>query len=91
MIKPIVSVGFNKYGEVDFEVSGAVYDLTTAQINELAAMCMLAFHIAYGMRDREGQTGSPAQTGEPRKDDYEETKAKTGFAAGTRRFRKEEP
>lgn len=58
IIKPVISVGFNKKGEADFEVNSAVYDLTPERLNELAAMCFAAFHAAHSMRcAREANTG----------------------------------
>jgi hypothetical protein len=76
VIKPIISVGFNKSGEADFEVNSTVYGLAPNQLNELAAMCFAAFHAAYSMRNC--QNG--ALVGMPGNDD-EKAKAQT-FGAG---------
>lgn len=67
-IRPIITVGFNKHGEADFEVNSAVYNITPDQLNDLASMCFAAFHAAYGMRNSR----------EALCDDNEKAKAQTG-------------
>lgn len=78
-IKPIISVGFNKNGEADFEVNSAVYDLSSDRLNELAAMCFAAFHAAHGMRNRSSDVAGMIC------DDDEEAKAQAAGAGAARR------
>lgn len=42
---PIISIGFDKNGEEDFEISGAVSDLTLSRMNDLRRMIPVAVGI----------------------------------------------
>lgn len=49
MTKSILEIGYNKYGEEDFGVSGLICDLSFEQMNKFRAMAMVAIGTAEDM------------------------------------------
>lgn len=49
MNTPILQVGYNKHGEIDFSVSGTIQELTPERMNEFREMIVVGIGIAEDM------------------------------------------
>jgi len=61
MVTPLIQVGFDKYGQMDFRVMGTVMELTIEQKAELWTMTCTAIAVAHDMWSREQERKHSAE------------------------------
>ena len=60
MKNPLIEIGYDKNGELDFGILATVQELTLEQMNELRQMIIVAIYVAEDIWRRERERKNPS-------------------------------